>query len=178
MNKINIIAAIGKDNRVIGNSLGQIPWHISKDFQYFKKTTTGFPIIMGRKTFESLGGKILPNRHHVIITRQRDYSLPKNLLGNKNVSIVSNIKEATALALKIASDLKLENIFIIGGGEIYKQSLDIADYLYLTLVERKDGQKISGDVFFPEYENLFSKIISTYKSFDDKYNFEFIVLGK
>ena len=161
--RISIISAIGKYNRVIGKEDGSIPWRISEDFKYFKKITMGHPIIMGRKTFESLPG-ILPGRIHIVVTRNGDYEVPDGVI------VVTSLENA----IDKASDLGKEEIFIIGGGQIYKESIELADRLYLTLVDTD----VDGSVFFPEYKNIFTKTISSKKSSDDNLSFEFLVLEK
>jgi len=153
--KINIIAAIGP-NRELGKD-NKLLWHISEDLKRFKKITTGKTVIMGRKTFESLG-KPLPNRTNIIITRDPNYKVEGCL-------VVHSLKEAInkakikdphfAKASRGKQKSKSENeIFIIGGGEIYKQALPYAEKLYLTVVE---GQ-FDADTFFPDYSE-FKKIV-------------------
>ena len=119
--------ALGKDNQLV--------WHLPDDFKRFKALTSEHYIIMGRKTFESFP-KPLPNRTHVIITRQSDYITPEGCI------VVSSIEEA------IEACPKNEEIFIIGGGEIYKQSILIADQLEITRVHHS----FDADVFFPEID--------------------------
>lgn len=126
---ISIIVAVAQ-NGVIGAD-NKLLWHISEDLQRFKRITTGHPVIMGRKTFESLG-RPLPNRENVLITRRKDYS-------PEGVRIAHSLEEAAGL---FPSD---EEVFIIGGGEIYRQALDIADRLYLTIVKHD----YEGDTHFP-----------------------------
>ena len=116
---------IGKNNQLL--------WHLPADLKHFKEITTGHPIIMGRKTFESFP-KPLPNRTHIIITRQADYEVPEGCI------VVSGLPEAIAICPKN------EEVFIIGGGEIYKQSIDVANKLELTRVHTT----IEADTFFPE----------------------------
>lgn len=118
--------ALGKDNRMI--------WHLPNDFKRFKQLTTGHHIIMGRKTFESLPG-MLPNRTHVIITRQGDYSAPEGCI------VVNSLDEA----LKACQ--QDEEAFVIGGGEIYRQAIERADKIELT---RVIGVSPEADAFFPE----------------------------
>ena len=115
---------IGKDNK--------LPWHLPEDLKFFKRLTTGHHIIMGRKTFESFG-KPLPDRTSVVITRQKKYH-PEGCV------VVHSLEEA----LKIASDEK--EAFIIGGAEIFKQAMPIADRIYLTRIK----ENFEGDTFFPE----------------------------
>ncbi len=119
--------ALGKDNQMI--------WHLPDDFKRFKQLTTGHYIIMGRKTFESFP-KPLPNRTHVIITRQEDY-------------IADGCIVVNSLDAAIAACPQDEEVFVIGGGEIYKQSIDRADKVELTRVR---GISPEADAFFPDIE--------------------------
>lgn len=132
---LSLIAAIGKNNELgKGNTL---LWKLPADMQYFIKTTSGHPVIMGRKTFESIG-KPLPNRKNIVITRDRNYK-------KDGVEIVHSLEEALGRArTPLAQD---EEIFIIGGAEIYKQAMPIVDKLYITHIEAEDK---NADVFFPE----------------------------
>lgn len=131
---ISAIVAAAK-NRVIGYQ-NQIPWYLPEDFKYFKKTTMGHHIIMGRKCFESIG-RPLPKRTNVIITRDLFY-LAYDCL------IVHSIQEA----LQLARDHDESEAFIIGGGEIYAQSMEMLDRIYYTEVDLEPD----GDVFFPEID--------------------------
>lgn len=137
---INLIVAIGR-NRELGKE-NKLIWQISEDLQRFKALTTGHPIIMGRKTFESIG-RPLPNRTNIIITRQTDFKAEGCL-----------VTHSLSEALEIAKNIDHE-IFIIGGGELYREALPLADKLYLTLIEAE----AEADTFFPPYSE-FSKIIS------------------
>ncbi len=159
---INAIAAIGQNNRVIGNK-GQIPWYIPEDFEHFKKTTMGHPIIMGRKTFETFP-KPLPGRTHIVITRDNSYQVPSG------VFVAQSINRAIEIAKKQPGS---EEIFIIGGGEIYKMAMPFIERLYLTLVEGD----FEGDTFFPEYLE-FKKEISSKESQNDNFKYKFLVLEK
>jgi|SRR3989344_847023 len=132
---ISIIAAMGK-NRVIGKD-GKIPWKLPGDFARFKKITSGHPVIMGRKTFESIG-KPLPNRKNIVITRQKGFAAP-------GCEVAPSVEEGI---LRAASFPGAEEIFIIGGGEIYKQAMDVASRIYLTLIE----EDFVGDAHFPEID--------------------------
>jgi dihydrofolate reductase len=178
-NKVSIISAIGVNNRVIGTKDGKIPWYIKKDFQFFKEKTIGHSIIMGRKTFESFNGRILPNRPHIILTSQKDYldrlEIKPEFEDRRNqLFIAKNISEAVDLAKKMDS----EEIFIIGGGKVYQETIALADKLYLTLINKKDNSEIEGSVFFPEYKNLFPNIISEQQDSEGEYEFKFIELEK
>jgi len=137
---ISIIAAIGEETRALGKN-NQLLWRISPDLKRFKALTLGHPVIMGRKTFESIGRPLL-GRLNIVITRNEEFKAP-------GVILVHSLGEALEKAQKS------EKIFIIGGGELYKEALPLADKLYLTLV--KSGA--DGDVFFPEYRNIFTKEI-------------------
>ena len=116
--------AIGKDNQLI--------WHLPADLKHFKNLTSGHPILMGRKTYESIG-RALPKRTNIIISRNKDLSIPNCLVFN---SLEKGIEEA----LKINED-----VFIIGGAELYKMALPLADKIYLTKVH----QEFDADTFFP-----------------------------
>ena len=132
--KISCIVATAK-NYVIGKD-NEIPWHLPADLKYFKKVTTGHHIIMGRNCFESIG-RALPKRTNVIITRDMFYTV-------SNCLIAHSIGEA----LSIAEANSEEEAFIIGGGQIYEQTIDIWDKLYLTEVDLD----VEGDVFFPQID--------------------------
>lgn len=127
---ISIIAAVAA-NGVIGSG-NAMPWHISEDFRRFKAITMGHPIVMGRKTFESLG-RPLPGRTNVVVTRNPAYGAPEGVL------VVGSLDEAMAL---FPAD---EEVFIIGGGEIYREAMSIADKLYITRVYAP----FDGDTTFP-----------------------------
>ena len=133
---VSAIAAIG-ENRELGLN-GKIPWHIPEDFKHFKKITTGHPVIMGRKTFESIG-KPLPGRTNIIITRNTDFKAAGCI-------VVDSIKKA----IEEAKKYNQEEIFVIGGGEIYKQALPYIDKLYLTVVKGS----FEADAYFPDYSNF------------------------
>ena len=141
--------ALGKDNQLV--------WHLPDDFKRFKALTTDHYIIMGRKTFESFP-KPLPNRTHVIITRQSNYEAPEGCI------VVSSLEEA----IKVCP--KNEEVFVVGGGEIYKQAIDIADKVDLTRVHTS----VEADTFFPEinpekWELIFEELHIK----DEKHAFDF-----
>ncbi len=121
--------AIGKDNQLL--------WHIPDDFRHFKETTMGKPIIMGRKTYESLG-KPLPGRTNIVIT-----SKPDQIEGD--VTIVATIDEAISKAKQVATETGVDEIFIIGGGQIYEAAMPQTQRIYLTVI----NQDYEGDTFFP-----------------------------
>lgn len=125
------------DNRVIGKN-NELIWHMPHDLKYFKETTSGHYVLMGRKSFESVG-KPLPNRLNIIITRNPDYAAEGAL-------VVHSLKDA----LVLAEQQKQQEVFILGGGEIYRQALEqqLVDRIYLT--EIKDS--FEGDTYFPELD--------------------------
>ena len=134
MEKI-LIAAASKNN-VIANK-GKIPWHSKEDLLHFKKTTSGFPVIMGRKTFETLNVP-LSDRFNIVITRNKSYRL------NPNVEICYSVKEA----LELCETKGFEKVFIIGGSEIFKQTIDESDQIILSKIDIK----IEGDTYFPQID--------------------------
>ena len=157
--KINIIVAIGKQNQI--GLDGTMPWHLSDDLKNFKKITSKHPIIMGRKTFESIG-KALPGRLNFVIT-----SNPKNV-ANYNICPVKNLEQAIKKGALAGKD-----IFIIGGGSIYKQSLDLADRLIITHVDFNGV----ADTFFPEINWDDWQVVTKekyYKNDKNNYNFEVV----
>lgn len=151
---IVIIAAAAENNALGLNN--DLLWHLPDDFKRFKELTTGHYIVMGRKTFESFP-KPLPNRTHVIITRQKKYRAEGCL-------IAPNLEEA----LQLCSGQ--EKVFIIGGGEIYQQSLQIADVIELTRVHHT----FEADTFFPEIDPKIWQLTSaTYHPEDEKHRYAF-----
>jgi len=157
---ITIIAAIGK-NRELGKD-NDLIWHLPNDLKRFKKVTSGHDVIMGRKTYESLG-RPLPNRTNIIITRNTNYKAEG--------CIVLNSLEA---ALKTATD---SNPYILGGGNIYRQAIKIADVLDLTLVDAT----LDADVFFPEIDTTVWKETSRedFKADEKhKYNYSFVTFER
>ncbi|TAN65572.1 MAG: dihydrofolate reductase [Methylobacter sp.] len=137
--KISLIVAMAS-NRVIGLD-NQMPWHLSADLKKFKKITMGAPILMGRKTYESIG-RPLPGRTNIIISRNPAY-LPSTGSGQELVCRVFNdIDQA------LASCCDRDEVFIIGGSDFYKSMLPVADTLYLTQIH----QAFSGDTFFPDID--------------------------
>lgn len=146
--KIAVVVAIGK-NRELGKE-GKLLWHIPDDLKRFRKLTEGHPIIMGRKTFESIVGYVggpLPDRANIVVTRDKNYDISKF---DGNVLVANSLKEATEIATKQPG---ADEIHIGGGAELYKQALPIVDKLYLTLIDA-EGE---ADAFFPEYEKEFTK---------------------
>lgn len=121
---------IGKDNKLL--------WHIPEDFKHFKRVTIGKPVIMGRKTYQSIG-KPLPGRTNIVITSQ-----PNQVEGD--VVTVATLDEALTRAKQIATDTNVDEVFIIGGGQIYAAAMAQTDRIYLTVI----NQDFDGDTFFPK----------------------------
>ena len=130
---INIVVAKASNN-VIG-AKNDLIWHLPNDLKHFKSITSGHPIIMGRKTFESLG-RPLPNRTNIVVTRDQNWNA-------EGIEIASSLPKAIEAAKKIDDD-----IYIIGGGNIYKQAMELADVLYITEVHHE----FDGDTYFPEID--------------------------
>ena len=152
---ITLIVAMGK-NREIGKE-NQLLWHLPKDLKHFKELTSGHPIIMGRKTYESIG-KPLPNRTNIVISRKNDWF-------EEGILIVGSIKEAVKFAKKID-----EEVFVIGGGNIYEQTIDLADKLEVTLVDAV----LDADTFFPKInEKVWQKTNEERHQKDEKNEFDF-----
>ena len=133
-----IVAA--SQNNVIGRN-NELPWHLPGDLQYFKTMTLGKPVIMGRKTFESIG-RPLPGRDNIVISRQTDYAA-------KGIEVVSSLEQAIALGENINLINGIQEVMIIGGAQIYEKSLDLADRVYLTRVQCK----VEGDAYFPALDD-------------------------
>ena len=160
--KINLIAAIG-ENRELGKD-GHLLWHISEDLKRFKKLTQGQVVLMGRKTFASIGKK-LPGRVNIIVSRQKGLVIPGCLVFN-------SLPKAIDEAKKIAQEQSKE-VFIIGGASIYKQTIGLADRLYLTVV----AGRFLADVYFPDY-SVFRKVIFKEKLTVGKYRLTYLELVK
>lgn len=153
--RIVIIVAIAK-NGVIGKASGEMPWQVKEDFQHFKKTTMGFPIIMGRKSFESLG-KPLPGRENIIVTRNTNLKYDF-----EGIKIFYSLQDA----VDYSRSLNKEKIFITGGGEIYNQSISFADEMIISHMKFD----VVGEVKFPDFNVDDWKIISR----EEKEEFEIV----
>jgi len=157
---VSIIVAIGR-NHAIGKN-NKLLWHLPKDLKHFKDVTTGHTVIMGRKTFDSVG-KPLPNRRNIIVTRQA--------ISIEGCEVVSSIDAALALC---ANE---EEVFIVGGAEIYKLSIPLTDRIYLTVIDHD----FDGDTFFPELNDEDWKETER-ENFEpdekNKYTYSFITLER
>jgi dihydrofolate reductase len=134
---VSQITAISK-NRVIGKN-NKLPWHLPEDLKYFREKTKNHILIMGRKTFESFPSP-LPNRFHIVVTRNTDLNFK-----HEQVQIVPSLEKALELAQNLTAKWD-DEVFVIGGGEIYKQSLAQTDRIYLTVID----QEFEGDTHYPE----------------------------
>ena len=136
--KLCLIVAVSR-NGVIGRD-NQLPWHLPEDLKFFKTVTMGKPILMGRKTFESIG-RPLPGRTNIVITRDPDWHSP-------GVEVAGSLEAALQLGEKACSAVGEEEVMVIGGEQIYRLSLPLADRLYLTQVDAE----IEGDAYFPAFD--------------------------
>ncbi len=156
---LSIIAAMSA-NRVIGIN-NSMPWKLPEDLKYFKNLTLGKSIIMGRKTFESIG-RPLPSRENIVVTRRENYQA-------QSVKVAHSLKEAIELA-------ENPEIFIIGGAEIYKQSLPLVETVYLTLIEKN----FDGDAYFPELDLKVWQLVQeeSHYSENQKFTYKFQIYKK
>lgn len=159
---LSILVAMAK-NRVIGRN-NTLPWHLPPDLKHFKALTMGHPIIMGRKTYESIG-RPLPGRTNVIITHQADYQVA-------GAFVVDSIDKALNVC-KDSADTNGKG-FIIGGAEIYRQTLDLCHRIYITEIQ----QSFVGDTYFPELNDEWVEIVREKHFLDDetKLEYHFVVL--
>jgi dihydrofolate reductase len=134
--KVSLVVA-ASDNHMIGKD-NQLLWHLPKDMKFFKDTTWAMPVIMGRKTFESLGQRVLPGRLNIILTKQTGLSYA-------NTEVVGSLTEA----IQLAEHEQYAEVFVIGGGQIYQEAMSIADTIYMTRVHTQ----IEGDTLFPELDD-------------------------
>ena len=163
--RFSILVAMAK-NRVIGRN-NALPWQLSADLKRFKQLTMGHHIVMGRKTYESLG-RLLPGRTSVIVTRQSDYQIPGAI-------VVGSIAEA----LKVCGEGKDMNqeSFVIGGAEIYQQALPLCQRMYITEIQ----QEVDGDTLFPEFNQQEWREIFREKHSQDEadgLDYHFVVLDR
>lgn len=158
--KISLIAAIASENRALGKD-NQLIYKIKEDQEWFREKTSRHVIIMGRKTYESIGHALL-NRINIIVTRDPSFSAGDGI-------VARSLDEA----LKLAKEKETEEIFVIGGGQIYQESIGSADRLYLTVVEGNP----EADTFFPDYSK-FSKVVFEESKESEGYKYKFLILEK
>ena len=158
---ISLIAAVGQ-NRVIGSN-GDLPWHLPDDMKFFAKTTRGHHVLMGRKNFESIPKKYrpLPGRPNIVVTRNTSFNAAEVIIETSIENGISAAREAGETEL-----------FIIGGGEIYNQTIDLADRLYITHVNASP----EGETHFPEFDaSNWTKTLLVQHSKDDVHNLSFSI---
>jgi len=153
---ITLVVAASENNAIGLNN--QLLWHLPKDMRFFKNTTWGMPILMGRKTFESMGSKPLNGRLNIIITRNKNWV-------NEDVTVVHTMEQAITLADKFS----YKELLVIGGGEIYEMALPLAQKIWLTRVHTT----IEGDVYFPKLNTEWEMVSSTQNTADEKHKFSF-----
>ena len=159
MTRVSLIAIVDQQNGL--GKYNQLLCHLPADLAHFKALTLGKPIIMGRKTFESLGNKTLPGRTNIIITRNADWSF-------EGARTASSIEEA----IQIAESLGYKELFIAGGGDIYRQAMNMANIIYITRIHAT----IEGDTFFPEFSEKEWQKKKTVEFFkDEKHAFDFSI---
>jgi dihydrofolate reductase len=151
---LSIIAAVAR-NRVIGAG-NRLPWHLPDDLRHFKRLTLHHPIIMGRRTWESLPG-LLPDRRHIVVTRNAGYRAP-------GIEVAGSLQAALALCADA------EQAFVVGGAELYRSALPHADRMHLTLVDAEPA----GDVLFPEFDRTgWREVASQDHPADDRHRYAF-----
>ena len=145
-------------NRVIGIE-NRLPWHLPDDLKHFKKLTLNSAIIMGRKTWESLPG-LLPDRRHIVITRNKEYTA-------RGAETVNSLEQAIEMVdTRDAGD----KAFVVGGGNVYQQAINLADKIHLTIVDTE----LKGDAFFPEWEEAsWQETKRDFHPADDKHKYDF-----
>lgn len=168
--RISIIAAIGR-NRELGKD-NKLLWHIPEDMKRFRELTSGHTIIMGRKTFESIG-RLLPGRINIIVTRNESID-PHKFCSSKKCDVLAFVCNSLEEALDKTRKIEENEVFIIGGGQIYEQVLPLAEKLYLTIV---DGT-FDADTFFPEYSSLFTKKVFEEREQSEGYSYTFLELER
>ena len=157
---ISLIVAMDQ-NRLIGNQ-NQLPWHLSADLKYFKRVTIGKPIIMGRKTYESIG-RALPGRQNIVLTQSNEYSV-------EGCNVVNSIDQA----IEVAGNA--EEIMVIGGCQVYAAAMPHVTRMYLTLIDHE----FSGDAYFPAWEaNQWQEVErETHLDPEQNFSYHFVMLDK
>lgn len=163
--KLSLIVAVSR-NGVIGLN-NQLPWHLPEDLKYFKSVTMGKPIVMGRKTYESIG-RPLPGRTNIVITRDANWSAA-------GVEVAQTLEVALKLGEKACEAAGAEEIMVIGGEQIYRLTLAAADRLYLTQVDAE----VEGDAFFPEIDlKAWNQVDVKLPTITDTHPYRFLVLDR
>jgi len=165
--KLSLIVAQSK-NRVIGNN-NELPWRLPKDLQYFKRVTLGKPIIMGRKTYDSIG-RPLPGRVNIVISSNQALVI-------EGVTVVTSLQGALDLAKVVCEEQEIDEVMVMGGAQVYRQALPLVDRLYITQVDAV----IDGDAFFPEIDYSHYQQVDDEQHFADEsnpYNYQFLTFDK
>jgi dihydrofolate reductase len=166
MRKSMIVAMA--QNRVIGRN-NKLPWYLPNDLKYFKQVTMGLPIVMGRKTYESIG-KPLPGRTNIVVTRNESWSMD-------GVKVVHSLEQAFELAASIAEIDGRDEVMIIGGDQIYQSALPLVDRIYLTEVHAE----VEGDAYFPDFDRDHWNVVGCedFAAEDpNPYDYSFVVLDR
>tara|TARA_B110000459_G_scaffold156163_1_gene170783 strand:- start:98 stop:601 length:504 start_codon:yes stop_codon:yes gene_type:complete len=163
--KMSLIVAVSR-NGVIGLD-NQLPWHLPDDLQYFKSVTMGKPLVMGRKTYDSIG-RPLPGRTNIVITRDASWSAP-------GVKAATTLDDALSLASKACVDTGADEVMVIGGEQIYRMTITVADRLYVTEVDAE----IAGDAFFPTIDpQQWQRNRVELPEVTGSYSYQFVVLDR
>jgi dihydrofolate reductase len=166
MRKSMIVAMA--QNRVIGRN-NKLPWYLPNDLKYFKQVTMGLPIVMGRKTYESIG-KPLPGRTNIVVTRNESWSMD-------GVKVVHSLEQAFELAASIAEIDGRDEVMIIGGDQLYQSALPLVDRIYLTEVHAE----VEGDAYFPDFDRDHWNVVGCedFAAEDpNPYDYSFVVLDR
>ena len=163
--KISLIVAVSRNGAIGLNN--QLPWYLPEDLKYFKSVTMGKPLIMGRKTFDSIG-RPLPGRANIVLTRDPQWT-------SDGVEVVQSVEQALVAGEISCEAADVDEIMVIGGEQIYRMTIDLADRIYLTQVDTD----VEGDAFFPDIDlNNWSQTRVKLPEIIDKHPYRFLVLDR
>ena len=163
--KISLIVAVSRNGAIGLNN--QLPWYLPEDLKYFKSVTMGKPLIMGRKTFDSIG-RPLPGRANIVLTRHPQWT-------SDGVKVVQSVEQALVAGEIACEAADVDEIMVIGGEQIYRMTIDLADRIYLTQVDTD----VEGDAFFPDIDlNNWSQTRVKLPEIIDKHPYRFLVLDR
>ena len=163
--KISLIVAVSRNGAIGLNN--QLPWYLPEDLKYFKSVTMGKPLIMGRKTFDSIG-RPLPGRANIVLTRDPQWT-------SDGVEVVQSVEQALVAGEIACEAADVDEIMVIGGEQIYRMTIDLADRIYLTQVDTD----VEGDAFFPDIDlNNWSQTSVKLPESIDKHPYQFLVLDR
>ena len=163
--KISLIVAVSRNGAIGLNN--QLPWYLPEDLKYFKSVTMGKPLIMGRKTFDSIG-RPLPGRANIVLTRDPQWT-------SDGVEVVQSVEQALVAGEIACEAADVDEIMVIGGEQIYRMTIDLADRIYLTQVD----VDVEGDAFFPNIDlNNWSQTSVKLPESIDKHPYQFLVLDR